>query len=93
MVDVKLAQHAFPVSVFIRPGKEAVGQLYDFVKNRDIETNRLIEIGPLNLDCDFLARMQTRAIYLAQRCGRNWRAVDLGKTILQTSTEFRFDRA
>ena len=38
---VKLAQHSFPVGVFICSRKEAIGELHDAIKNRDVETDDL----------------------------------------------------
>src|SRR6185503_3752229 len=61
---MKLAEHAFPIGVFIRPGKEPVHQFYETIKYGDIETDYAFEVGTLNFDGDFFAREQTRAINL-----------------------------
>src|SRR4029079_14277297 len=88
---MKLAEHAFPIGVFIRPGKEPVHQFYETIKYGDIETDYAFEVGTLNFDGDFFAREQTRAINLAQRSRGDWFVIDFGVTLRERLSQFRFN--
>src|SRR5258705_8550469 len=52
---MKLAQHSFPIGVFIGFGKEPIGQLHKSVQNSYVETDDCFEVQSLHLDSYFLS--------------------------------------
>src|SRR3954454_12857941 len=73
---VELAQHAFPVSVLVRLWKETIHQLHEPIQDCDVKTQNRLEIGTLNLDGNFMIRVQSRTVHLAQRSRGNRFRID-----------------
>src|SRR5207248_8946141 len=71
--------------------RKAAHELSQVVQDGDVEADDLRETWALNFDGDLFARVQSRAIDLAERGGGNRFGINLRVSLLRTSAKLFFD--
>lgn len=82
----KLA-HQFPRAEACQPGDAALGQLCQTIEQAQIGFNLRADAGAADFQDDFVAILQPRAVYLANRGGGQRRRVEPGKQAFRTGAQ------